>query len=677
MVFQIPEQGLRIQTDYPHDVEEIEHFWIPLSDGTRLSARMWLPEGTEQIPVPAILEYIPYRKSDFTALRDHVRHPYFAGHGYASIRVDLRGSGESDGILMDEYLRLEQDDGLEVLKWIAAQPWCSGKVGIIGKSWGGFNGLQIAARRPAELKAIISLCSTDDRYADDVHYMGGCLLGSNMLSWASIMLAYNALPPDPMHFGEGWREAWLERIEKTPPYVEAWLTHQRRDRYWEHGSVCEQFGEIEVPVFAVGGWADGYTNAILRLLEGLSGPKKGLIGPWAHEYPEVAEPGPAIGFLQECLRWWDHWLKDQDTGMLDEPELMAWIQDYVPPSRDIRHRPGHWVGEPSWAARTTEDQVLDLTGGELQQNSRLAQPVKFRGHQAHGLQSGAWCPYGTPGDYPGDQRAEDALALIFNSEPAAEASEILGFPTLQATLSSDQPQALLAARLCDVAPDGQSLLVSWGLLNLTHRSSHADPEALVPGQPYPIELKLNAAGHHLRIGHHWRLSLSPTYWPHAWPSPVPVTLTLHHGSLSLPVRRPRPEDQDIQFGPPETGARMQTESLRPSERRWTTQLAEDGRWQLEDLHDDGGIRLLPGNIWFESVQSDEFLIDGEDPLSAETVSRLKVTLGRGDWQVHVKTESRMWADLTHFYVTNTLTASENGQLAAEKKRTFSVARDQV
>ncbi len=307
----------RIKEDFPRSVREIENAWVPMSDGCRLSARIWLPEDAEQNPVPAILEYIPYRKDDRTAHEDSTRHPYFAGHGYAAIRVDLRGSGDSDGIMFDEYLPQEQDDALEVLTWIAAQPWCSGDVGMIGISWGGFNGLQIAARRPPELKAVISLCSTDDRYADDVHYMGGCVLASDMLSWASTMLAYNARPPDPRFVGERWREMWLERLERTPPFVEAWLSHQRRDDFWKHGSVCEDFAAIACPIFAVGGWADGYSNAILRLLAGLSIPRKGLIGPWAHNFPEQGIPGPSIGFLQECLRWWDHWLKGIDTGITD------------------------------------------------------------------------------------------------------------------------------------------------------------------------------------------------------------------------------------------------------------------------------------------------------------------------------------------------------------------------
>jgi putative CocE/NonD family hydrolase len=366
------EEVMSIKTDFPYPIREIENTWISISDGCRLAARIWLPVEAESQPVPAILEYIPYRKNDGTALRDSIRHPYFAGHGYACVRVDMRGSGDSDGILYDEYLPQEQDDALEVLRWIAAQPWCTGAVGIIGKSWGGFNGLQIAARRPPELKAVISLCSTDDRYADDVHYMGGCLLASEMLSWASVMLAYNARPPDPRFVGERWREIWLERLEQSPPFIEAWLRHQRRDEFWQHGSVCENYADITCPVYAVGGWADGYSNAIFRLLSGLPGPRKGLIGPWAHEYPEVALPGPAIGFNQECLRWWDYWLKGHDTGIMDEPMLRVWLQESVPPQTHYDFRPGRWVVEPAWPTPHLAPQTYWL------HEARLAGPWNFK-----------------------------------------------------------------------------------------------------------------------------------------------------------------------------------------------------------------------------------------------------------------------------------------------------------
>ncbi len=179
------------------------------------------------------------------------------------------GSGDSDGILEDEYLPLEQSDGVEVVRWLASQPWCSGRVGIIGKSWGGFNALQIAAHAPDELGAIISVASTDDRYSDDVHYMGGCVLAWTALNWASTMLAYNARPPDPAVVGDDWRDIWFERMERTPPFIEAWMSHQRRDEFWQQGSVCEDYSAITCPVYMVGGWSDAYRNSILRFLRAL------------------------------------------------------------------------------------------------------------------------------------------------------------------------------------------------------------------------------------------------------------------------------------------------------------------------------------------------------------------------------------------------------------------------
>jgi putative CocE/NonD family hydrolase len=337
----------RIVSAFPRAVRVIENEWIPLADGTRLAARLWLPEDAAQNPVPALLEYLPYRKRDSMRLRDDPMHGYFAGHGYASVRVDIRGTGDSDGPIDDEYMKQEQDDALEVIAWLAAQPWCSGAVGMSGISWGGFNALQVAARRPPALKAIITVCSTDDRYADDCHYMGGALL-LNSLSWASTMFAYNARPPDPLVVGERWREMWMQRLNGSPPFLAAWLQHQLRDDYWKHGSVCEDYAAIEAATYAIGGWADAYTNAIPRLLANLKAPAKGLIGPWAHEYPHQARPGPPIGFLQECLRWWDHWLKGRDTGIMREPKLRAWIQDSIPPAADYDERPGRWVSETAW-----------------------------------------------------------------------------------------------------------------------------------------------------------------------------------------------------------------------------------------------------------------------------------------------------------------------------------------
>jgi putative CocE/NonD family hydrolase len=535
-----------IKSDFPHAIREIENTWIPLADGTRLAARIWLPEDAEHRPVPALLEYIPYRKNDGTAIRDAIRHPYLAGHGYACVRVDMRGSGESDGILYDEYLPQEQDDCLEVMAWIASQPWCDGGIGMFGKSWGGFNALQVAARRPPQLKALITIGFTDDRYHDDVHYMGGCLLASQMLPWATVMFGHNAQPPDPRWVGERWRDMWLERMDKSPPFVEAWLAHQRRDAFWKHGSVREDHSAIQVPVYAVGGWGDGYNNSIPRLLEGLSVPRKGLIGAWSHNYPDEGVPGPAMGFTQESLRWWDHWLKGKDTGVMDEPMLRAFILESEPPATVYGERKGHWVGDPSWPSPHIGEQTLHLNsdGAANTIAPAPAAPVTLDivGLLQHGFDSGEWASFGSSGEFPPDQRTADGECIAFTSAPVAEPAAILGNPEVDLELEVDKPQALVAVRLCDVAPDGASTLVSWGMLNLTHRDSHEEPAPLEPGRRYRVTVQLRMMGYRLAAGHRWRVGISPTFARHAWPSPETVRLRLHAGAgcrLRLPLRTPQ------------------------------------------------------------------------------------------------------------------------------------------
>ncbi len=666
--------------DFPRAIREIENTWIPLADGTRLAARIWLPIDAEQNPVPAILEYLPYRKDDGTTARDAITHPYFAGHGYAAIRVDQRGSGDADDLLLDEYLKQEQDDALEVMAWIAAQPWSSGAVGIIGISWGGFNGLQIAARRPPELKAVISICSTDDRYTDDCHYMGGCVLGSDMLGWASAMFAYNAYPPDPRFVGDRWREMWFERMAHTPPFVEAWLSHQRRDAFWKHGSVVEDYSAITCPVYMVGGWADPYTNSIPRVLAGLPGPRKGLIGPWAHLYPHIAAPGPAIGFLQECLRWWDFWMKGEDTGIMDEPMLRAWILEDVEPGYQPLW-PGHWVAEKCWPPANAGVQTFFLGDGLLGESPAQAMTLQCSGAQVTGQAAGTWCPHGAPTEFPRDQRPDDGLSLCFTSAPLAEPMQILGFPELTLELSSDRPNALLAARLCDVAPTGASTLVSWALLNLTHRESHEFPTPLEPGRLYTVSLRLNVAGYQLGIGHRWRLALSPTYWPHAWPSPEPVTLSVYLGGasrLTLPLRPASALDAELApFAEPEGAPAERVSVLRTGagERSVRYDLAS-GHLEIAGRH-GGGRRRYPDGLEIESGGGTTFSIDEGDPLSAGVRCEHLAKLRRGDWSVRIETTSTMTANADQFLVTNHLEAFEGNARVFTKTSDFAVPRDLV
>jgi len=653
-----------------------------MSDGCRLAATIWLPEDAGQDPVPAILEYLPYRKNDDRARNDAITHRYFAGHGYAAVRVDLRGSGDSDGVLLDEYLPQEQQDALEVLSWIAAQPWCTGSVGMMGYSWGGFNSLQVAALSPPELKAIITVYSTDDRYADDVHYMGGCVVGNEMLEWASTMLAYNARPPDPANVGDRWREMWLERLEGSPPFVETWLAHQRRDAYWKQGSVCEDYGSITCPVYAVGGWADGYTNAVPRLLEGLSVPRKGLIGGWPHGSMADPKPGPAIGFLQEFLRWWDYWLKGIDTGIMDEPMLRVWMQESTTPSANPVARPGRWVAEPSWPSPNTATRTYWLNRGTLDERPAAERQLDFRGSQATGLYAGMWCPGGEPGEFPGNQQVEDGRSLTFTSAPLEEPVEILGFPEVTLAVSVDRPNALLAVRLCDVAPTGASLLVSRGLLNLTHRESHEHPTPLEPGKRYIVTVRLNAIAHVLPVGHQWRVAVSPTYWPHAWPSPQPVTLRVFAGKdswLSLPQRQPRPKEKALApFEEPEGAEPPEIDVIRAPSRTWEIhQDIVEGRYQLLTNYDSGAQLLRANGIEYESVYGETYTIVEDDPLSAHARCQRAIKIGRGDWRTRIETDSTMTANLESFIVTNVVEAFEGNTRVFTRTSTHVIPRDLV
>jgi predicted acyl esterase len=673
----------RIVGDYPHPIREVTHAWIPLADGTRLACRYWLPEDAETSPVPAILEYIPYRKRDGTAARDEAMHPYFAGHGYAAIRVDMRGSGESDGLLLDEYLKQEQDDALEVIAWIAAQPWCTGRVGMMGKSWGGFNGLQVAARRPPALACIITVYSTDDRYADDIHYMGGCLLAENPI-WAFTMFGQCARPPDPLLVGEGWRETWQARLDAVRPWILEWLRHQRRDAFWRHGSVCEDYAAIQCPVYAIGGWADPYTNPVLRLLAHLKVPAKALVGPWGHQYPHQAWPGPAAGFLQDALRWWDHWLKDVDTGIMDEPRYRVWMQASAPPKAHHDVRPGHWVAEPGWPSAHVQPRRLALDADGLADTPGPERPLAVASPQSTGSCSLIWGNDGAGSpECPLDQRADDARSLCFDSPPLGETLAILGAPVAELELAADRPEALVAVRLCEVLPDGASARVSYGVLNLTHRNGHEEVAPLEPGRRYRVRVQLNDVAHAFAAGSRIRLAVATAQWPIVWPSPRPVTLTVVAGTsaLELPVRPPRPEDAALAPLPaPETSPLQPRTALRvapPPTLRLERDVAGNS---VTMVHREGGGRTrIERDGWeFGSEVRRRLSVRDDDPTSARIELEGVEEFGRaGGLEVRIETTTLMTCDERDFQVQARLDVYEGGRPVHSRSWLERVPRDGV
>ena len=655
----------------------LENVWIPLSDGRRLAARIWLPP--EEIwPVPGILEYLPYRKRDGTAARDATTYPVFCQQGYAGIRVDIAGTGESDGVFDDEYSERELRDGEEVIAWIAGQAWCSGRIGMIGISWGGFNGLQLAFRRPEGLDAVVSVCSTVDRYADDIHYMGGCLLTDNF-NWGAQMTAYLSRPPDP-HLRDDWRQQWLTRIETMPFLAAHWLRHPARGAYWRHGSVCEDWQAIAAPTLAIGGWADAYVNAPMALAENLSAPAKALIGPWEHKYPHIARTNPA-DFHGEVIGWFDRWLKGIDNGADRLPSVRTFEQVHDGPGRSYRSRSGRWIAQERWPAtdgtalelRLTSDGKLDT--GSHGMESGLDGPVDVATKLVVGRQAAYFCPgMRIDNELSGDQAPDDRQSVCFDLAPLESDLPILGRPEVAFDFSVDRPVAQLCFRLCDVSPDGVSQRVTYRTVNLTHHSGPDAPEVLVPGRRYQMVLPLNACCHLFRAGHVVRLAVSSSYWPVVWPSPAMAVVSLHldRTRLRLPVRSG--ETTEVSLAAPRTFPTIDTEIIRQpkGEARWLN--LPDGTDCLETLDDFGMARDRSHGLITGSRVTQRFSIREDDPLSACHQAEWRFEFRRDGWRAEIVSESKMSSDAENFFLERRISAFEGGRRILERQCHEEVAR---
>ncbi|MFO1091246.1 MAG: CocE/NonD family hydrolase [Hyphomicrobiales bacterium] len=664
-----------VREDFPYAVDTIDPYWVTLKDGTRIACTLWRPRTDARVPV--VIEAIPYRRRDGTVYRDLELHPYIAGHGIAYCRMDLRGAGDSDGILADEYLPQEQEDICEVIAHLAAEAWCNGNVGQTGISWGGFNSLQVAARRPPALKAIITLCSTDDRYADDVHYMGGALLTENEM-WSNFMLAEQTMPPDPQVVGERWRDMWMARLEAATSLSETWLAHQRRDDYWKQGSVCEDFSRITCAVMAVCGWEDSYSNSVPRLLEGLTCPKQAIMGPWTHTYPCRVDPGPHIGWLKEALRWWRQWLLGEDTGILAEPMYRVWIGEAERPRPWYREHAGRWAAEEAWPSPRLDWRTLHLNAAGLRPQPEDGPDLSFSCPATAGTDYGRWGGYGGEApDLAVDQRREDGLSLTFDTPPLEADLTLLGAVELDLEIVVDKPQVNLAARLCDVFPDGTSAVFTYGVLNLAHRTSHEHPEPCPVGKPFRVRLTLNDIGRTIPKGHRLRLALQNQFWFVLWPQPELSMFTLASGrsTMRLPVRPPSPLDAKVRFEPPEISAPARLKTLRVGYHRKTVEDDIGTGLRTITLDADFGESLIEDRaIAVGSKALDVFTIHPDEPLSAKLVSRYEWTFRSGPADVSGSAQTQLTSDAQNFHVTWEVIAKEGEAEVFRRRRTRTIPR---
>lgn len=649
-------------------IVDLDPIFVPMPDGARLAARLWRPEGQR---VPAILEFIPYRRRDATLPRDETIHPWMAAQGYACLRVDLRGAGDSEGLLEDEYSPQELADACAVIAWAAAQDWCTGAVGMMGKSWGGFNSLQVAALNPPALRAVVAVCATVDRFADDIHFKGGCLMGENF-GWGSLMLSYQCRPPDPLLCPD-WRAQLRARVAAMPHLAERWARAQARGPYWRHGSVGFDWGALKIPILSVGGWADGYMNAPAALVQNVPH-AKAIVGPWVHQYPHTAEPGPRIDFLGEMRRWWDRWLKGLDTGADRLPPYRVYVQDSHPPDPGKPEVPGRWWAEALPSPRVTPARLA--LGGDGRLGGAGAPDAVIASPQTLGARAGEYFPMGLMGEMPGDQRDDDARSVCFELD-CPEGLTLLGAARLELTLAADRPFAFVHARLCDVAPDGASTRIAHGFLNLRHRTD--PPRALVPGEAVGVAFDLDQMAHRLAPGHRLRLALSNACWPFVWPSPEPVRLHLTGGALTLPVHRGEAPGWHFDPPPPVPPGRL-IHGEGTEGRRLDIDLI-DGTQRLTILTDSGTATNPDHGLTTRATMREVWTIHPDDPLAARASIGWTQEHRRGGWAVRSTVEAAQWCDREGFELSAELRVEidEPGQAQEVLTRSFRarVPRDHV
>ncbi len=649
--------------------------WIPMSDGIRLAADLFMPTGGapgEKFPV--LLEYLPDRKN-VGRRRNYSLYSEFVRRGYVVARVDIRGTGSSEGKLIDyEYTDRENEDGEVVIDWLSKQGWSNGNVGMFGISWGGFNSIHMAMRNPPALKAIIAVDATDDLYQDDVHFMDGVI---HVDSWEMSQDLDNARPGAPDYKID---EANFRDRFDTRPWMMTYKRHQRDGPFWDRTTLKARYDSLRIPSFHIGGWYDGYRDSIPRILEHVKAPVKAMIGPWSHALPHDPYPEPGMEWRHEAVRWFDHFLKGRDTGILDEPRFAVFVRKWHPPGPYLPKVEGAFRWEDGWPiARIRDHALYPQPGHTLSESAPRAAAHLLRYVPSNGVEAGG--PVMWWGDVAHDQRPTDAYSLVYDTEPLEEDLEILGLPKALLSVSADAPRANWFVRLSDVAPDGTVTQVAGAGFNGTHRESAREPKAIEPGVRFPLEIEMHFTSWVFPKGHRIRFAVGNAQWPMMWPTPYLMTTTLHLGDATrvlLPVvpfeDRPRPS-----FLPPEAGPRL--EGFERLEEETPSGYGEVS--SIERNPQTGAARVVAMNQggvrhpWGTERYHETITHETNDKNPAETSMR-------GSHRMELALEGRtlVWegalvfrSDLENFYYTYTRRLFENGALVREKTWTDTIARD--
>ena len=664
--------NLKIKKNFK--VNFIENTWINLKDKNKLAASIWLPKSKNK-KFPTILEYIPYRKRDATAIRDSLMHPYYAANGYACIRVDMRGSGDSDGIMKDEYLPQETKDGIEIIDWITKQKWFDGKIGMTGVSWGGIVCLQMAICQPKALKAIIPVHYSVDRYYDDAGYFLGCYPGQTV-GWGALMDGFNSRPPDPLISGKEWKRKWINRLNKTDSFLKIWLSHQQNDKYWLNTSISQNFSKIKIPVLAVGGWADCWPNSVINLLKNINAKSYGIIGPWGHTYPHVGKPGPAINFLQESLKFFDSYLQNENKNL---QELRLWITESHSPNPKMNKKKGYWVSLNK-DELNTRNTIFYFGHHKLSKSKNLflKKNLSISSSLTCGLSSGEYMPWFASGygaELPDNQIIDDSESLVFDTEKLKKDFIILGEASLNIQLSSNKNFGKIATRLCEIDENGNSNLITFGIVNLSQIRGKNINYKIKANKKYNVNIKLNHTGYKFKKNNKIRISLSTSYWPMAWPLKEKFTLKIYIKNSLLKL----PEKNNLKnynsFKKPKNPLPIKNKILiQPKRQRKIIRDLEQNstKYFVEDYF--GKIKLIQANLITENYTSQEYYLNEDNPLSAEAKYNFRYNFERRNWLINIDGNVKLTCNKKYFFLNKSVCIKHNLKTIYSINKNYKIIR---
>lgn len=647
---------------------------LTMPDGVRLACTIYMPyRKSEQERFPVLLEVLPYRKDDTFLLMDYPAYAYFARHGFITVKVDIRGTGGSEGRLPDrEYSDCEIDDIIEVIRQLARHPRSNGKVGMFGVSWSGFNAIQTAMRNPDELKAILAMHASDDLYKDDLHYIDGVL---HLDPYHLYINHENGLPTTPDYRLNG---KFLKNRFNREPWLFTYLRRQKDGAFWSTKSLSRDYSQMKIPAYLIGGLMDGYRDTVVRMLENVSAPVKAEIGPWDHSCPD-GDIGPQHEWQDEAIRWFEHYLKGFDNGIAEEVrerKLTVFVRSGHEPDPSLKDIPGKWRLE-SWPPRAniTAKILYPHSTGDLLAASGKQVVTTLDYLPAAGASTGTWW-----GDTTGDMSVDDGRSLTFDTEPLQEDLIILGIPRVKLKVSAGATRANWTVRLEDVHPDGRVSLVTGALTNGRHFSGRLEPSDLIPDKFYEIELDLHFTTWTYKSGHRIRLAVGNAQFPLAWPSPCKMKSKLLTGSpktaLSLPVsvtggEAPAPFRPLVEKAESKEGEYLELPGGRPDFRKIAIKDMLTGETSYE--HYSNGAYRIKGRR-FDVTARNIWKVHDREPAVASYEGTMTTVIRSNKRKLKLTTRIFVQSDQSFFHVRVTRTLHRNGKVYARADWQESIPR---